>query len=167
MEALIRALEKNGHVFRSLLENTPKDQFVWREQENKWSLLEIVCHLSDEEREDFRMRIHSTLEDPVKPWPKIDPLAWVTERHYSNQNFGDMLIKFLDERHASVEWLSDLSNPQWDNAYQHPKVGPVSARFLMANWVAHDYLHIRQINRVKYNFLKYTSGQELDYAGQW
>jgi hypothetical protein len=35
------------------------------------------------------------------------------------------------------------------------------------NWLAHDYLHIRQIIRIKYDYLKKTSGEILLYAGEW
>ena len=30
----------------------------------------------------------------------------------------------------------------------HPKAGPLSARLLLANWLAHDQLHVRQMLRV-------------------
>ena len=33
----------------------------WKQSENKWSMLEIICHLYDEEREDFRSRLAKIL----------------------------------------------------------------------------------------------------------
>jgi hypothetical protein len=33
--------------------------------------------------------------------------------------------------------------------------------------MAHDLLHIRQITKLKYDYLKYLSGQGLSYAGDW
>lgn len=163
----IHSLSANKAVFENLFHGLPEVEYNWREREGKWNLLEVVCHLYDEEREDFRARVKSVLEYPELHFPKIDPVAWVTERNYAGQDYQSMLSKFLQERDASIAWLSNLKNPEWENAYDHPKVGPITARFLLANWVAHDYLHIRQINRIKYHYLQFHSGQSLDYAGEW
>jgi len=167
MKEELAALKRNKGVIENLLSGLTKEQYTWREREEKWNLLEVICHLYDEEREDFRARIESVLSNPEKPFEKIDPVSWVSSRKYGDQDFEKMISKFLSERDQSLTWLSNLQNPKWDNFYRHPKVGPVSARFLLVNWVAHDYLHIRQITRVQYNYLQYYSGQGLDYAGEW
>jgi len=160
-------LALNKQVFKDLLSGLSSAEYNWHEREGKWNLLQVVCHLYDEEREDFRARIKSVFEDPTKHFAPIDPVAWVTERYYATQDYPTMLDKFLTERDASIVWLKSLHNPDWDSAYEHPKKGPVSARFLLANWLAHDYLHIRQIIRIKYHHLQFQSGQNLEYAGDW
>lgn len=164
---VIIGLERNAEVFKSLLQNLSKSEYEWREAEDKWSLLEIVCHLFDEEVEDFRVRVFSVLEDPSKDLPKIDPAAWVKDRSYADQNYNEKLIGLLERRAESVRMLRDLKDPKWDNAYMHPKVGPVTANLLLVNWLAHDFLHIRQVLRVKYAYLAAKSHQNLDYAGDW
>ena len=78
-----------------------------------------------------------------------------------------MLERFLNEREESIQWLETLTNPPWDNAHLHPKLGPMSASLFLNNWLAHDYLHIRQITKLKYDRLKAISGENLDYAGNW
>ena len=35
----------------------------------------------------------------------------------------------------------------------------------LVNWVAHDYLHVRQILKNKYAWMQDVSGEKLDYAG--
>ena len=107
------------------------------------------------------------LEDPSRPLPLSDPEAWVEDRRYLEQDFATKLDDFLKEREASVRWLEGLEDPAWDNAYQHPKVGPLTARMFLVNWLAHDYLHIRQITRLKYRYLQAESGVRTDYAGKW
>ncbi|HAP01497.1 MAG TPA: hypothetical protein DCQ93_06175 [Bacteroidetes bacterium] len=83
------------------------------------------------------------------------------------QNFEERVLAFLAERKNSIAWLRSLENPNWENAYIHPKVGAVRASLLLSNWLAHDYLHIRQITKLKYDYLKSTCGEKLDYAGEW
>lgn len=163
----IGELARNQTVFSVLLNGISEDEYLWKWQKDKWCLLEIVCHLYDEERDDFRARTKSVLTDPLKPLPPFDPIACVTERKYIKQNYYQMLNKFLMERNDSVEWLESLQNPSWRNAYNHPKAGPVSASFLLNNWLAHDYLHIRQIIKLRYLYSQGISGESLDYAGEW
>ena len=163
----IAELSRNQDVFKELLGGVPREQHQWRWQEEKWNLLEIVCHLYDEEREDFRARTKSVLENPAIALTKFNPVLWVTERDYASQDYNQMLSHFLNERQASVTWLKSLSNPKWDNTSDHPKMGPLSAAFFLSNWVAHDYLHIRQILNLKYQYILQTTGNTLDYAGNW
>lgn len=163
----ISELEKNRAVFEALLSNISDSEFLWKPAENKWSLLEILCHLFDEEREDFRQRVKSILNDPTIPLPPIDPPLWVIERKYLEQDYSKKLKAFLDERSTSVNWLKSLDYPKWSNVYHHPSLGAVSAGFFLSNWIAHDYLHIRQIIGLKYQFLNATSGEDLNYAGTW
>jgi len=164
---IIEQLDLNKNVFRSLFEGIGKDQIIWKPLPEKWCLLEIVCHLYDEEREDFRARVKHTLEIPGEAMPQIDPQGWVTSRKYMERNFQEMVAKFLAEREDSVHWLKSLSNPPWDNIYQHPKAGAMSAEMFLSNWLAHDYLHFRQITFTKYQYLKNHFDTRYDYAGDW
>ena len=138
---------------------------MWKPEPSKWCLIEIVCHLFDEEREDFRTRVRTTLENPGKRPPPIDPVGWVKSRNYISQDFEEMTQKFLIERTTSVDWLKSLNNPEWKNAYHHQELGNLSAEHFLANWLAHDYLHFRQINKLQFQYLHRTSGMDLSYAG--
>ncbi|MEW6467555.1 MAG: DinB family protein [Bacteroidota bacterium] len=164
---LIGQLAQNRDVFSALFTGVTAHQVSWKPAADKWSLLEVLCHLYDEEREDFRARLKHTLETPNEPLPKIDPQGWVKERGYASRDFGKTLYLFLHERDESVKWLKGLENPSWANAYQHPKFGPMSAEMFLANWLAHDYLHFRQITRLKYDYLRAHTTVRYDYAGDW
>ncbi len=165
ISSIFSHLQAHQTTFDSLLRGTPAPLQLWRPQPKHWCLLEIICHLYDEEREDFRARLRSVLEDPSQDLPAIDPQAWIENRQYLHQDFAAKLEAFLEEREASVLWLESLTDPAWENAYQHPKMGALTARMFLANWLAHDYLHIRQITRLKYQHLQATSGVRMDYAG--
>lgn len=162
-----KQLSLNTDVFNRLLTGADKEFYLWKPAPGKWCLLEIVCHLYDEECRDFRARIEHVLQAPQEPFAPIDPQAWVTGHDYLGQQYGDMLQKFRDERTHSISWLDSLKKPKWDNVHQHPKLGAMSAYKLMCNWLAHDYLHIRQINALKYHYLKKISHENLTYAGNW
>ena len=164
---IIYRLSQNQKTFAALFQGVPSEEIVWRPKPEKWNLLEIVCHLFDEEREDFRARLKHTFENPEKEFSKIDPQAWVMERKYMERNFEEMVSKFLEERSQSIEWMKSLSNPAWKNMHVHPKFGEMSAEMFLSNWLAHDYLHFRQITYTGYHYLTANFNTRFDYAGNW
>ncbi len=167
MKFVIEQLQQNNTVFTNLLKDVNEDMFIWKQNSDKWCLLEIVCHLYDEEREDFRFRTKWVLDKPNQTPPLFNPLKWVTERNYMEQNYNQVLKHFTEEREQSIQWLLSLENPKWENYFEHPKKGKLTAKFFLTNWLAHDYLHIRQIIKLKFDYLEHQSREKLDYAGIW
>ncbi|MEZ4811760.1 MAG: DinB family protein [Allomuricauda sp.] len=165
--SVIAELERNRKVFRETLVDLPLELVNWKNEPKDWSLLEIICHLVDEEKGDFRARVDHTLRVPSNPLKSIDPVGWVKKRNYNGQDFEAKLQQFDQERQISIAWLETTADLNWENTLYHPELGTMSARSFLFNWLAHDYHHIRQINRIKYNFLKQSSGDTLDYAGNW
>ncbi len=164
---IIQKLTLNKYTYYSLLRNVTEQEYSWRPTPNQWNLLEILCHLYDEEREDFRARTKHVIETPENPLPSIDPENWVHQRAYSKQDYSDKLKKFIEERENSIQWLQSLESPKWDNDYKHPKFGSMTAKMFFVNWLAHDFLHIRQILKLNFEYLKHISDENLDYAGEW
>ena len=164
---IINELDLNRKVYEALLEDVPKEMILWKDDPKRWSLLEIVCHLHDEEKEDFRARVRSVLSDPAKPLNAIDPQGWVKSRDYASQDYDLMLFKFLKQRKISIEWLNSLHSPKWKNFMVHKSLGEMSAELFLSNWLAHDHLHFRQIVKLKFDYLKSVSDQDLSYAGDW
>ncbi|MBS1515445.1 MAG: DinB family protein [Bacteroidetes bacterium] len=164
---IISELKKNKNIFQSLLENLDKEVYLWKQNNEKWCLLEIVCHLYDEERDDFGVRLKAILEDENAVMAKTDPIGWMTSRKYMEQDYNAMLEKFLQERDNTIAYFENLENPKWLNAYPHPTYGPLYAKMFFINWLAHDYLHIRQITKLKFDYLSASTGDSLHYAGEW
>lgn len=164
---IISQLERNRAVFVQLLQNASEEEYRWRYHPEKWCLLEIICHLVDEEKEDFRTRLKLVLESPESNPPSINPVGWVSERNYMAQDYQVKVQEFANEREISFDWLKSLNSPPLQNEYPHPKLGPMSGNLYLSNWLAHDYMHIRQITRTQYYYLQHISGQDLQYAGTW
>ena len=133
-----------------------------------WSILEVINHLYDEEREDFRRRLDLTLHHPDTPWPPIDPPGWVTRRRYNRRDLAGSLANFCNERRHSILWLAGLQQPDWQSARQHPAAGRITAGDLLAAWLVHDQLHLRQLVELQYLYAARTAGDlRIEYAGDW
>lgn len=163
----INQFTQNRKTFSDILSGIEPALQTWKQNSDKWSLLEIVCHLYDEEREDFRQRFQYILDTPEKDPPSINPQGWVTERKYIEQNYLTKLVGFLEERDKSIAYLKSLTDVSWDNQYEHKHFGSITANHYLHNWLAHDYLHIKQITKLKYDYLIANSDQDMSYAGEW
>ena len=83
VEFIGNTLKRNANLIQLLLLDISKEQAQWKPDKNKWSVLEVINHLYDEERDDFRKRIDLTLHSPGEAWPAIDPESWVKQRKYN------------------------------------------------------------------------------------
>src|SRR5262249_1486067 len=130
--------------------------------------LEICCHLLDEEREDFRARLRSTLENPAESWPALNLDGVAERRRYNEQDLSATIDTFRAERAGSIAWLRSLGETDWSRAYVHPTFGPITAGDLLASWAAHDALHIRQIAKRLHGLAaRDGSPNRIAYAGDW
>ena len=167
MDRLVLQMLEDGERVRTLFQGVSEQQARWRPHPESWSMLEVVSHLLDEEREDFRVRLDYTLHRPHEPWPPIDPGGWVTAREYNQQDPEESLAQFLSERKASIAWLRGLSAPDWDATYDAPW-GPIRAGDIFASWVAHDLLHMRQLLELHWaHVTAEVAPYKPDYAGEW
>ena len=164
---LYQELLHSTETIRALLTGISQDESQFKPGPESWSILEVTCHLHDEEREDFREHVDFILHRQQEEWHAIDPQAWVTERKYNQQDFARMQSSFFAERQKSLDWLMEISNADWDTMYtsQH---GSITAGEMFACWVAHDNLHIRQLVELRRARLEYlTKPYSLEYAGEW
>jgi hypothetical protein len=165
---LIAALDRFGRVLPALVEGLSDGDARWKPADGAWSILEVVCHLGDEEVEDFRRRLMLTLENPAAAWPPIDPERAAVERRYNEGDLGQAVARFCAERRTSVEQLRARKSADWEAAHRHAAAGVLRAGDLLASWVAHDALHVRQIaKRMHQIAARDGSPYTVDYAGRW
>jgi hypothetical protein len=164
---LYQELKNSTEMIRGLLSGITQADTQIKPNPESWSILEVVCHLYDEEREDFREHLDWILHRQNEEWHRIDPEGWVTERNYNQQNFVEMQEKFFAERASSLEWLRRLSEAHWEMSHTS-QYGTMKAGDILASWVVHDNLHIRQLVELRRARIEnITKPYEIEYAGEW
>jgi hypothetical protein len=167
LEILRRELAQGAETIQGLVVGVSAAEARVRPEPTAWSILEVVAHLLDEEREDFRPRLDLVLHRPHETWAPIDPPAWVTARGYNDRELGATLSAFLAERERSLAWLAGLTAPDWSREYQ-ASFGPITAGDLAASWAAHDLLHTRQLLELRRaRLLALAAPHRTGYAGDW
>ncbi|MFQ3631358.1 DinB family protein [Roseiflexus sp.] len=167
IEHFVRQMVANAERIRTLVQDVPGVQACWKPDEASWSILEVIGHLYDEERLDFRVRLDFTLHRAGELWPAIDPQSWVNDHRYNDGDLQELLNSFLAAREDSVRWLRGLDAPNWEAVYEAP-FGQIRAGDLLAAWTAHDLLHMRQLVELHWSYLvTEATPYQVEYAGEW
>lgn len=168
VQALLERMQHFPNALQSLLGGLSTEDARWRPAPEAWSIVEIVCHLADEEHEDFRTRLRLTLDDPAAEWPPLDTQAAVVTRAYQERDLVECLERLAEARRESSEWLRGLSAPDWDHVHEHPALGPLCAGDVMLSWAAHDALHLRQLAQRLFQLAQRDApAYSATYAGDW
>jgi len=165
--SLYQELAQSTEMIRVLLAGISQEEAQVIPSTDSWSILEVICHLYDEEREDFREHLDFILHRQHEEWRVIDPQGWVNERKYNEKNLTEMLDMFFEERRNSLKWLKTISSADMETGYT-TEFGFIKAGDIIASWTAHDNLHIRQLvelRRVKIESI--THPYSILYAGDW
>ncbi len=167
-DRLIKRMDRFRHTINALKQAIPPEDAHWKPSETDWSIVEILSHMVDIEKDDMRTRLRLTLEDPAQEWPPIDPEGWAISRRYAKNDLSHIVDRFLVERAASVDWLRVMRSPDWATTHVHPKFADIRAGDLLAAWCAHDALHLRQIAKRSYQLTERDAGDyHAGYAGEW
>ena len=111
---------------------------------DEWSPVEIVCHLRDEETEDFSARLQVILAGGARFSPN-DPERVAVDRQYRQANPSEALAAFRTRRMASLDLLGSVVPDHLLGTAERPNGGRLSGLDILASWVAHDRLHLRQL----------------------
>ena len=167
IDTLVSQLASNAQAIRALTIYISTDQENWKPNPDTWSMKDVLEHLYNEERIDFRKHLKEMFSDPPLPWGDFEP-----ESYLNLETCQQALDGFLRERAESISWLETLTSPRWDNASQ-ATFGPnevyvFKAGDVFVSWVAHDFLHIRQINELLFAWNEAQAAPfSVQYAGGW
>ena len=119
---------------------------AWRARPSpaEWSPVEIVCHLRDEEVDDFGARLRVILAGGPRFAPN-DPEQNAMTRRYREADPADALAAFVTHRRATLDLLAAAPPERLAATAERPNGGRLSGLDLLASWVAHDRLHLQQL----------------------
>jgi hypothetical protein len=162
LDDAIPVLERTPAVLSSLLESLPTAWLEAREDPEAWSPREILHHLIWGERTDWIPRARIILaQGRNRRFQPFDRFAELK----SDRPLNDLLKEFDHLRAGSIATLHGwkLSAKDLELTGEHPGLGIVTLRQLLATWVAHDLTHIAQITRTMAREYKAAVGPWTEY----
>ena len=145
----VEVLRRTPVTLRALLDGLEETWIRATEGPETFSPFDVVGHLIDGEETDWMSRARIILARG----PDLTFIPYDRFRHYA-RNRDRTLVSLLDEfaqlRAANLELLAmwNLTARELDLPGEHPSLGRVTLRQLLAAWVVHDLGHIAQISRV-------------------
>lgn len=154
-------LARTPVTLREMLAGLPPQWISADEGLDTWSPYVIVGHLVHGERTDWIPRARIILaQGSNRRFEPFDRFAQLRESN--GKSLERLLDEFSDLRRGNLDTLRGwkLTEAQLALEGEHPELGRVTLRQLLATWVAHDLGHIAQIARV-------MAKQYRDAIGPW
>jgi hypothetical protein len=117
----------------------------WRPASGTWSLVEIVCHLRDVEREVHQPRFQAMVETENPFLSGMDPDQWAEPRDYFRQDGRAALADFVSARRETLALLTNLPEDAWSREARHAFFGQTTVHELLYLVVQHDRVHRQQV----------------------
>ena len=111
-EDIMALLESQLGEIRSAFERFPEARGTYRYAPGKWSVKELVNHLSDTER-IFCYRALRFARGDVTPLPPFDENAYAMEMHADGRSLADLLGELSDVRRATLSFFRGLRGEAW------------------------------------------------------
>ncbi|MGH7460642.1 MAG: DinB family protein [Longimicrobiales bacterium] len=155
----IAVLERTPGVFRALLSGLPDQWTSCTEGANTFSPFDNVGHLIHGERTDWIPRARIVLaQGDNRRFERYDRFAQVRES--AGKSLAQLLDEFAQLRESNLITLRNWNLTERELALEgeHPELGRVTLRQLLAAWVAHDLGHVAQTARVMAKRYRETVG---------
>lgn len=127
----------------ALLSSLPADKLKYRYAEGKWSIPQILLHITDTER-IFSYRILCIARGDKTPLPGFEENDYARESRADERDMKDILEEFQNVRRSTVSLLKSLGDKQL--SYTGISNGKeVSVRALCYMLAGHEMHHLKVI----------------------
>jgi len=139
------SLARTPAILAAILPELSRTELHTNEGPDTWSPFQVLGHLVYGERVNWIPRIEIALSGGA--FERFDRFKHL--ELFRNAAVADLLIEFTATRAANLRALDELrlNDETLNRIAQHPDLGPVSVRQLVATWVLHDWSHLGQITR--------------------
>lgn len=130
-----------------LIKGLPTAKLRKRPAPDKWSVSEILAHLSETEIVGgFRMRM--ILGAPGTPIAAFDQDVWIRSGHYEKRDPRQSLQLFRAVREGNLALLKSLTPEQWQHYGMHSERGKETIEHIVRMFAGHDMNHLQPIQRI-------------------
>jgi uncharacterized damage-inducible protein DinB len=148
---ILSRLQETPKLLLALLRGLSDEALRRKPAPEKWSMLEIACHLRDVE-EFFAERYGKIANHERPQFRMINQDELAAKLRYNEDDLTLVLKQFQGLRAESVAILGALAAQSWQRVGVHPKRGDVSIAWTAKHQVEHDSNHLGQIRLLREQF---------------
>lgn len=136
-------LESTPGILRGLLCELSAEDTQWKPAPDRFSVAEVLAHLSHSEDCCYRLRVDRFLAEDC---PELEPDdAQMYLDLYRDRDADDEFARFEKQRENNVEYLRGLAAGSGERRALHREAGEITLAQMLHEWALHDLGHIRQI----------------------
>lgn len=136
-------LEGTPSILQGLMRDLNHEDAEWKPAPNRFSVAEVLAHLSHSEGHCYRMRLDRFISEEMPEFEPDDAQMYLD--FYRGANPEDAFDHFKEQREINVAYMRTLSRSAGDRRALHKAAGEITLQQMLHEWAMHDIGHIRQI----------------------
>src|SRR6202050_101057 len=136
-------LEETPSILRGLMRELSHDDTGWKPAPDRFSVAEVLAHLSHSEGHCYRTRVDRFLSEALLEFESDD--AQMHLDLYREADAEDSFDHFEEQRETNVEYLRTLPRSAGERRAMHKEAGEITLKQMLHEWALHDLGHVRQI----------------------
>ncbi|MGA3016044.1 MAG: DinB family protein [Bryobacteraceae bacterium] len=136
-------LESTPTILCDLMSEISEDDTRWKPAPDRFSIGEVLAHLSHSEGHCYRARLDRFLTEELPEFESDDARLYYDL--YRQADPQDSLDHFQEQRETNVEFLRSLPRSAGNRRALHREAGEITLSQMLHEWALHDLGHIRQV----------------------
>jgi hypothetical protein len=133
-------------IVRGLLSEISLEDARWKPGPDRFSIAEVLCHLSHSDSHCYRARLDRFLDEEMPEFEPDD--AQMHLELYKKADPEKELGRFQEGREANITSLRGLPAEAGNRQALHRAAGEITLSQMLHEWALHDLGHIRQISEL-------------------
>ncbi len=146
-EQLLEAYRAGPERLRAASAGLSMEQMRARPRPGKWSILEILLHVTDSELSGA-MRVRYVMAQPGARLPGYDQDLWTAKLRHNEADLAlldDTMALFRLLRRMTGRIFTSAQGDDWTASAIHPDHGEITLRNLLELYADHSERHVEQI----------------------
>ncbi|MBT3389428.1 MAG: hypothetical protein HN413_03375 [Chloroflexi bacterium] len=135
------------NTLKAVLARIPKEAWNYRPTPDRWTIREIIIHITDSEANSY-VRCRRFIAEPGKDLMAYNENQWAKALKYGGQNIDTSLELFRWLRQASYELIRDLPDEVWAHENYHPENGMMTMDDWLDTYESHVNDHTAQMEEI-------------------
>lgn len=144
IQPALSLLEKTPFLLETMLRDLPEVLMRWKPKPERWSIAEVLGHLSDIEMV-YADRTRRIVTEEAPMLQKYDGASTVVIGDYVRGSGSENLASFVQSRRATVILLRSIPADSGEREGTHSELGNFTLHQMLSEWASHDLGHLRQI----------------------
>jgi len=128
-----------------LLAGVDEEQAYWKPAADRFSIAELLEHLSHIEAHYFRARFDEMIGNDDAEFEPYTTDQYFASGLYSGRDAEESLAHWEEQREDNLQFLLGLEPKTLERVGRHTILGTFTLEHILNEWAMHDLGHIRQL----------------------